>query len=124
MEANVYGTDSIVFRSLPLPDTLSIPEPNNCPICLIEREDWYKCNRCQKRVCIDCRNHDLSIHETYPTVIWPCCHCRYKQQIDGLEDELSDYQKLGTATLAKMVLLYKKKISLDWTQLDSSESSD
>lgn len=120
MQSNIYGTDSVLVTPTVI-GNLEIPEANNCPICLIERDQWHRCHRCQKRVCIDCRNHDIKIHADFPTVMWQCCHCRHQQQLDGVEYEVFDYQKMDKATLAKMVLLYKKKLCVDY---DTDSSSD
>ncbi len=90
-----------------------------CQICKIDRCDWYFCKRCSKSVCIDCRNHDIEVHDSFPCIIYTCSFCRHKQQIDEIEYEHADYYKVDKSTLAKMCLLYKNSLKAKSNCYDS-----
>lgn len=95
------------------------PTEKECQICLVNRSQWGQaCQRCHKRVCLDCYNMCLSLHEDYPTVVYKCGLCRCTRQVDDICYEEIDYRTLSKATLAKICLMYRKKLSGEYESSD------
>lgn len=95
------------------------PQEVDCSICLIPRSEWGpSCMRCKKRVCLDCYNLCLSTHNDYPLIVYSCGLCRAKRTVDDVCFEEVDYRTLSKATLAKICLLYRKKLMGEYESSD------